>query len=342
MTTKKGISTEQMLWFSAAAGALVAGTVVYRELTRFRIAGKVVLITGGSRGLGLQLARQLGRKGARIAICARSEDQLQNAASSLRGEGMEVITITSDITSRPQVNQMVEEVVRSFGSIDVLINNAGIIQVGPQDAMLIEDYQQAMDTNFWGALYAMHAVLPYFFRKGEGRIVNVTSIGGKVAVPHLLPYSASKFALVGLSEGMHAELKKHNILVTTVVPNLMRTGSPRNATIKGQHEKEYAWFKIADSSPLLSQDIEVAARNIIRALEFGESEAILSFTAKLTTLIKGFAPSWLNLLLSVVNRLLPDGDGSTLEKKGYQSESAITRGGLARRSDDAALANNEM
>jgi NAD(P)-dependent dehydrogenase (short-subunit alcohol dehydrogenase family) len=342
MTTDKNKSSETMLWLSAAAGALVAGTLIYREITRYRVAGKVILITGGSRGLGLQLAQELGRKGARIVICARSEKQLQHAASSLREEGVEVIAITADVTSRPQVSHMVDEVVRSFGSIDVLINNAGIIQVGPQDAMVLEDYQVAMDTNFWAPLYAMHAVLPHFFRKGEGRIVNITSIGGKVAVPHLLPYSASKFALVGLSEGMHAELKKHNILVTTVVPNLMRTGSPRNAIIKGRHEKEYAWFKIADSSPLLSQHIEVAARNIVRALEYGESEAILSFTAKLTTLIKGVAPSWVNFLLSIVNRLLPDGNGSTLEKKGYQSESAITSGRLARRSDDAALANNEI
>jgi NAD(P)-dependent dehydrogenase (short-subunit alcohol dehydrogenase family) len=342
METEKNKSTERVLWLSAAAGVLVAGTVIYRELTRYRVAGKVVLITGGSRGLGLQLARELGRKGARIAICARSEKQLQDAALSLKEEGVEVIAITTDVTSRPQVNHLVEEVVRSFGTIDVLINNAGIVQVGPQDAMILEDYQRAMDTNFWAALYAMHAVLPHFFRKSEGRIVNITSIGGKVAVPHLLPYSASKFALVGLSEGMHAELKKHNILVTTVVPNLMRTGSPRNATIKGKHEKEYAWFKIADSTPLLSQHIEIAARNIVRALEYGESEAILSFTAKLTTLIKGVAPSWVNFLLSVVNRLLPDGDGSTLEKKGFQSESAITKGRFARHSDDAALANNEM
>src|SRR5262249_29078614 len=144
------------------------------------------------------------------------------------------------------------------------VNNAGIIQVGPMETMTLADYQEAMRVHYWGPLYTALAVLPQMKQRRAGRIVNITSIGGKVAVPHLLPYVGSKFALVGLSEGLRAELMKDGILVTTVVPGLMRTGSPRNAFFKGQNEAEYAWFKIGDSIPVLTTSAERAARRIVR------------------------------------------------------------------------------
>jgi short-subunit dehydrogenase len=142
---------------------------------------------------------------------------------------------------------------------------------------------------------------------------------------------------------MHAELKKKNIHVTTVVPNLMRTGSPRNVTVKGDHEKEYAWFKVSDSSPLLSQDIRNAAKSIIHALEYGEAEAILTSTAKLATLVKGVAPGWVSNLLAITNRFLPSSiEGGNESKKGYQAESKRSRGPTAALSDRAAIRNNEL
>ena len=162
-------------------------------------------------------------------------------------------------------------------------------------------------------------------------------------MPHLLPYTASKFALVGLSEGMHAELKKDNILVTTVVPNLMRTGSPRNVTVKGNHELEYALFKMADSSSMLSQSAEHAAKEIIFAIEQGQSEAILSATAKVATVLQGFAPGWMNLLMSLANKILPGAvEGGDESKKGYESESGLSTGTVGSVSDRAAVKNNEF
>ncbi|MEJ7710408.1 MAG: SDR family oxidoreductase [Pyrinomonadaceae bacterium] len=139
---------------------------------------------------------------------------------------------------------MVQRVTETLGGIDVLINNAGLIQVGPLEVMTLEDYEEAMRTHFWAPLYTILAVLPQMRRRQEGRIVNISSIGGKIAVPHLVPYSASKFALVGLSTGLRTELAKDKIVVTTVSPGLIRTGSPRNATFKGKHREEYAWFSI--------------------------------------------------------------------------------------------------
>jgi NAD(P)-dependent dehydrogenase (short-subunit alcohol dehydrogenase family) len=330
-------------WAAAGVGVMLLANAVYKELSKYNLSGKVVLITGGSRGLGLVLARELARRGAKLAICARSADKLEIARQELEQLGAEVIALPVDVTDQDQVKTMIGDVVQKFGTIDVLINNAGILQVGPQDSMTIADYENAMQTHFWAPLYAIHAALPYFRNQGGGRIVNITSIGGKIAVPHLLPYTASKFASVGLSEGLHAELKRENIKVVTVVPNLMRTGSPRNITVKGNHEKEYAWFKVAGSSPLLSQEAEVAARNIIKAIEYGESEAILSLSGKLAAVVKGIAPGWVNIALGLANTFLPDPlSGNTEGKKGYEVESERSQGSITNLSDKAALKNNQL
>jgi len=345
MATESNTSSLQEIakWAAIGAGAFLVANTIYKALNHYDLNGKVVLVTGGSRGLGLVLARQLAAKGARLAICARTPEQLGQAHLELEGLGAEVISMTVDVTDQCQVQAMIIDVLEHYGRLDVLINNAGLIQVGPQENMGVNEYEQAMKANFWSALYTMMAVIPYFKEQGGGRIVNVTSIGGKIAVPHLLPYTASKFALVGLSEGMNAELKKDNILVTTVVPNLMRTGSPVNATIKGDHEAEYAWFKIADSSPLLSQSAETAAKEIIQAIEQGESEAILSATAKVATMLQGFAPGWMNALIGLAAKFLPEVvAGGNESKKGYESESELSLGTFGRASDRAAVKNNEL
>lgn len=330
-------------WAAAGLGIILVTQAVVRQVTRFDLRGKVVLITGGSRGFGLVLARHLAAKGARLAICARSADDLELARQELDAGGAEVLTLAVDVTKNEEVKALIRDVIHHYGKIDVLINNAGIIQVGPQELMGVEEFQVAMQTNFWAHLYTMHATIPHFIDRGKGRIVNITSIGGKVAVPHLLPYSASKFAAVGLSEGMHAELKKHNIHVTTVIPNLMRTGSPINAEVKGDHEREYAIFKHAGSNPVLSQDPDTTAERIIKALAYGEAEVTLSLTGKAASVVKGLAPGWISLLMGFVNTLLPDaatGNRETL--KGWEAESALSRGPIADLSDQAAARNNEL
>lgn len=326
----------------AGLGMLMVANAVYHKLTRFKTEGKVVLITGGSRGLGLVLAREFAKHGARLALCARSADKLELARQEISKTGAEVIALPADLTNQNEVKAVIHDVVRHYGSIDVLVNNAGIIKVGPVENMTIADYEEAMKINFWAPLYAIHSALPYFKTQGEGRIVNITSIGGKIAVPHLLPYSASKFAAVGLSEGLHAELKKNNIHVTTVVPNLMRTGSPRNIDVKGDHENEYAWFKVSGSSPLLAQRAEHAAVSIIDAMERGESEAILSLSGKFASIVKGFAPKWVGGLMTLANNFLPDATPNMETKKGFEAESSKSRGPIAKYSDRAAIKNNEM
>ncbi|MGH9944965.1 MAG: SDR family NAD(P)-dependent oxidoreductase, partial [Pyrinomonadaceae bacterium] len=230
-----------------------------------------------------------------------------------------------------------------FGQIDALINNAGMIQVGPVEVMTLADYEQAMKTHFWGPLYAILAVLPEMRRRGAGRIVNISSIGGKIGVPHLVPYSASKFALVGLSEGLRSELMKDGVVVTSVCPGLMRTGSPRNADFKGRHREEYAWFSISDSLPVSAMQAERAARQIVAACERGDAEVIVSLQAVLAVKFHALFPELTADLLGLINNFLPSAGGiGRRSAKGKDSASALSPSWLTSLSDAAARRNNEM
>jgi len=121
------------------------------------------------------------------------------------------------VTNQEQVCSVVDQVTQHFGRVDIVVNNAGIIQVGPMSTTTVEDFATALDVMFWGALYPTLAVLPQMRARRSGHIVNITSIGGMVSVPHLLPYTCAKFAAVGLSKGLRAELGQEGIHVTTVV-----------------------------------------------------------------------------------------------------------------------------
>jgi NAD(P)-dependent dehydrogenase (short-subunit alcohol dehydrogenase family) len=328
-----------------ALALALAGTVVARTLLRRRrqidLRDRVVVVTGGSRGLGLVLARELVRKGARVAICARDAAELERARVELAIMGGTIYAAPCDVTERDELIRFLTEVRDELGPIDVLINNAGVIQVGPLETMTLDDYERAMKTHLWGPLYAMQAVLPEMRARKSGRIVNIASVGGKLAIPHLTPYSASKFALYGLSSGARAELVSDNIYVTTVCPGLMRTGSPRHALIKGDHKAEYAWFDIMDSLPLTSMNAERAARQILRACEYGDAEVTLSLQAKLAAKLHAIAPNLVQDLMAVANRLLPTGT-SRVAVEGKDAESAIAPSMLTSLSDAAARRNNEV
>ncbi|HVG32989.1 MAG TPA: SDR family NAD(P)-dependent oxidoreductase [Pyrinomonadaceae bacterium] len=327
----------------AGAGAALAARAAVRRLREYDLRGKVVIITGGSRGLGLVLAREFASEGARIAICARNVEELGRARVDLTESGARVLAVQCDVRERSQVKEMVDVVRDHYGRVDVLVNNAGVIQVGPIEVMTVEDYEEAMNTHFWGPLYATLAVLPEMRKRRDGRIVNITSIGGKISVPHLVPYSASKFALVGLSEGLRAELQKDGISVTTVCPGLMRTGSPRNAYFKGQHRAEYAWFSISDALPVTAMQAERAARDIISACKRGDAEITLSVQAQLAVRFHGLFPGLTADLLGLVNRLLPAPGGiGRLRAKGKDSQSAISPSWLTALNEAAAERNNEM
>jgi short-subunit dehydrogenase len=331
------------LLYSAAATGAVLAYAGWRGAQWQSFRGKTVLITGGSRGLGLVLARHLAREGAHLALCARDEEELDRAAAELRSMGADVCTVVCDVRNKADIDIMVSEVRQRFEHIDLLINNAGTIAVGPMDTMTLEDYQDAMEIHFWAPLYTVLAVAPEMRRRRQGRIVNIASIGGKISVPHLLPYCASKFALVGFSKGLRAELKKDGVVVTTVCPGLMRTGSPENATFKGKHEAEYAWFSISDSVPGLSMNVDRAARQILSASRRGDAEIILSIPAKLAAKVDALFPELSARVLALTSRMLPAAGGIGSDRAlGSESHSRVSPSWLTALGQSAARRNNEL
>ncbi len=292
----------------------LAGAELARRIRRGpELAGQVTLITGGSRGLGFLLAREFVRQGCQVAICARDEAELERARRDLEDqENGDVLAIQCDVTDRNQVERMVRLTRERFGRVDILVANAGTIQVGPVRTMNAEDFDNAMRVMFWGVLYPILEVLPEMLERRGGRIVNITSIGGKVSVPHLAPYTCAKFAAVGLSESLRAELKKDGVRVTTVVPGLMRTGSFLNAHFKGQQEREFSWFTLGAATPFVSIGAERAARQIVRAVRRGSGECVLSLPAKLMARFHGLFPGLTAEMMALADRLvLPAADGGS-------------------------------
>jgi short-subunit dehydrogenase len=327
---------------AGAVAVLWAGQALLRKRRVYELRGKTVFITGGSRGLGLVLAREFVRHGARVGICARDAVVLERAREELAGRGGEVFSIACDLSDRKEAEQAIYRTQQEFGEIDILVNNAGIINVGPLEEMTISDFEDAMQTNYWAALYTTLAALPQMRARKSGRIVNIASVGGKISVPHLLPYSASKFALVGLSTGLRAELAGDGISVTTVCPGLMRTGSPRNATFKGRHQAEYAWFSVSDSLPIISISAEKAARQIVAACKRGDAEIVLSLPAQFAVQFQSLFPALTADLLGVVTRLLPAPGGiGKGHARGAESESFLSPSILTSLSDQAARENNQ-
>jgi short-subunit dehydrogenase len=328
----------------AAGAALVA---VLRRIRRFgrriSFAGSTVLITGGSRGLGLVLARMLAEKGANIALVARDEDELERAKADLEKKGATVMIIARDLSDEEEAKEIVELVVAHFGRLDVLVNNAGVIQVGPIEHMSLGDFEEAMDVHLWAPLHLMLAAIPRMRDQGGGRIVNIASLGGRIAMPHLAPYCASKSALVGLSEAVRTELSRHNIFVTTVYPSLIRTGSVLNAKFKGRHEEEYTWFAISDSLPFLSMSAERAAGKILDAVRHGDASERIGPMSHLAMMLEAAFPELLADILAVINHVLPGrAQGGDQVQTGWESRSRWAPSLLTRLTDEAAERNNEV
>ena len=332
-----------------AAGALTIGAALMarglRASRTMDFHGCSAVITGGSRGLGLLMARELGRQGARVTIAARDEAELKRARRDLEERRIDVTTIVCDVASRDEAQQLIDGVVARTGRIDVLVNNAGVIKVGPLEHMQRTDFEEAMAVHFWGPLQTMTAAIPTMRRQGAGRIVNVSSIGGKIGVPHLAPYCASKFALAGLSDSMRGEIAKDGIFVTTVCPGLMRTGSPFNAWFKGRHRDEFTWFTISDSLPIASIDARRAASQIVDACRHGDAELVITWPAKLAVIASAVMPESVALVMDFANRVLlppPTDESGDKARSGWQSLSDRIPSRLTALTERAALENNEL
>lgn len=324
-----GIAKRSVLIGAGLGLGLTAAAALARRRRRIDLLGKLVVITGASRGLGLAMAEECASQGANVAICARDRGELDVARDRIeRKFGVEVLAEVCDVTNNEDVEAFLTAALARFGHIDVLINNAGIISVGPLESQTLTDYQEAMDVMYWGVVYPTLTVLPHMKAQGGGRIANITSFGGKIAVPHLVPYDAAKFAAVGFSEGVRAEVAKDGIKVTAVCPGLMRTGSHLNAYFKGKHQSQFTWFSFGASTPLVSIDARRAARKIVNAVCAGDAEVVITPQAQAAVWFHGLFPGITADILAIVNHLLPGTNDQRDRFTGRQSETRLTRSPL--------------
>jgi NADP-dependent 3-hydroxy acid dehydrogenase YdfG len=241
-----------------------------------------------------------------LAICARDSAELDRARIDLERRGYEVLPVVCDVTDQAKVAGMVLAVIARYARIDVLVNNAGAIHVGPVESMQAADFKTAMDVIFWGTLYPILEVMPSYVARQSGKIVNISSIGGKVSVPHLAPYSAAKFAVAGLSEGLRSELGKHNITVTAIFPGLMRTGSTGNAHYRGDRLREAAWFSTSATLPGLTLSAQRAAHMIADATRDGVGERVLGAPAWTLERVHSIFPAkTIELIGTLATAILP-------------------------------------
>jgi NAD(P)-dependent dehydrogenase (short-subunit alcohol dehydrogenase family) len=297
----------------------MANTLVKRALgalIRPNRAGHVAAVVGGTRGLGLDLAREFSRLGYRVALCARDPDEVARAHTELAAGGADVLARVYDAALPEDMARFVGEVVAHFGALDVLATCAATIQVGPLEAMTQRDFEDSLTQIFWTTYHPTMAALPVMRRQKRGHIAHVTSFGGKVSVPHLLPYCTAKFAATGFSEGLRAAVAHEGIRVTTITPGIMRTGAHVNAPFKGEHEREYSWFATGATLPFVSLASETAARRIVRAVERGAAECTLAASIRWLVIANTLSPSLTSRALTLANMLLPGASGATTAERG--------------------------
>jgi NAD(P)-dependent dehydrogenase (short-subunit alcohol dehydrogenase family) len=290
------------------AGALLISVwLIVRiiQTSRFSFRNKVALITGGSRGLGLVIARQICEQGGRVAILARDAGELARAKADLAARGGDALSVQCDLLDRVQIQSAVQQTLERFGQIDILINNAGIVEVGPLEHMQRDDFETSMQLHFWAPVELVSQVVPKMWSGGGGRIVNISSIGGKIAVPHMAPYTASKFALTGFSDAIRAELARYKIYVTTVTPGMMRTDSQGHAKFKGDQAAEQKWFIASTKLPFGSISAEHAARKILAACAKGQPALIMPWPAHFMIAANALFPNLTGYAMRMVNAFLP-------------------------------------
>jgi NAD(P)-dependent dehydrogenase (short-subunit alcohol dehydrogenase family) len=306
------MTTRDRVLIGALAGVGVAwgARQILRLSRRITLDDRVVIVTGASTGHGLMVARYAAEHRARLVLAARDTENLYAAEIEMIHAGArDVLAVPTDVTDREQCEYLVDLAVEKFGRVDILVNNAGIIQVGPAETVTLLDFEAAMATNFWGAVYCALAAIPHMREQRFGRIANVISIGGKVPTPHLLPYACSKYALTGFTETLRTELAKDGILVTGVYPHLMRTGGHVHAWITGDRETEYSLVGLGGTLPFVSTSAESVARRLWRAVCDGDAEVIAGWPAVVAAKVHGLFPNWTAEALALLTQVLPEAKG---------------------------------
>jgi uncharacterized protein len=194
-----------------------------RPLSACWFRGRTVLVTGASSGIGRDISLTFTRLGVRVAILARRRDALAALADEIRAEGGEALILPADVTQRGQVRDAVHHALADFGQIDILVNSAGMVIPAPVESLKPADLLRMLQVNLFGTLHSMQAVSPSMRQAGAGNIVNIASLAGRRGLPPLGGYSASKFALVGLTEALRVDLRGSGIKVSLVMPTVVDT-----------------------------------------------------------------------------------------------------------------------
>ena len=225
------------------------------------IAGKVVVITGASSGLGEAAARSLAALGASVVLGARRADRIQSIADELSRDSGQALAIETDVTHFDQVKRLIDAAVQTYGRIDVMINNAGLMPMSPLERRKIDDWNRMIDVNIKGVLYGIAAALPYMQRQKAGHIINVSSVAGHKVRPGGAVYSATKHAVRVISEGLRQEVKPYNIRTTVISPGMVDTELPNSATEPDVAENMRKMYEFA-----------VPAESFARAVVFAMSQ----------------------------------------------------------------------
>ena len=237
-----------------------------------------VIITGASQGIGKATTLLLARQGYNLVLAARQVDRLEAVASEVRALGREALAVSTDVRDPVQVNHLVEKALDRFGSVEVLINNAGIYLLGSVEDCSLSDWQQVIDTNLWGYIHTIQALLPHFLERGTGTIVNVSSIGGIVPIAYQTPYTTSKYAVTGLTKALHAELSPRGIQVCGVYPNFIRTDLMERAIFRGKDQQSASdrseLVEKALHTPVLEKPEDVA-QAIWQAIKHQHSDVVV-------------------------------------------------------------------
>jgi short-subunit dehydrogenase len=265
------------------------------------------IITGASTGIGRGLAIKLAADHkARLVINARSQDALEETMRIVESKGGQAFAVVGDIADQAVRRQMVETCLREFGGIDLLVNNAGLAKPGLIKKLSTDDWRKVFEVNFFACLDSVYQVLPQFLKQGYGKIVNISSVAGKVAFAGSVCYASSKFALTAMSNGMAAEFAHNNIDVLTVCPGWVRTeffeknavADIKNPTLIAQKKDMRGWLM----KNVLSISTEQAVDDIVATLNKGGShEIIMTAPGKFIERLQGLTPN----LLHAVNRRLP-------------------------------------